>query len=91
MLDGQPLGEYPELGPTHSTEYFELLTLAYFARLMATASSAMRTLTQNQRDIEDALIRLRCARRVGDEKETLALSKRVDDLLNRESRGRGCA
>lgn len=34
MLDGQPLGEYPELGPTHNVEYFELLTLAYFARLM---------------------------------------------------------
>ncbi|CAM3178665.1 hypothetical protein E3G59_001783 [Mycobacteroides abscessus] len=34
MLDGQPLGEYPELGPTHTAEYFELLTLAYLARLM---------------------------------------------------------
>lgn len=34
MLDGQPLGEYPELGPTYSVEYLELLTLAYFVRLM---------------------------------------------------------
>lgn len=49
----------------------------------------MRILTQNQRDIEDALIRLRCARRVGDEKEALVLSKRVNDLLDRESRGKG--
>lgn len=51
----------------------------------------MRTLTQNQRDIEDALIRLRYARKVGDEKEVAVLATRINDLLNRESRGRGSA
>ena len=62
--------------------------LADFATVrLSTGAVALRTLTQNQRDIEDALIRLRCARRVGDEKEALVLSKRVNDLLDRESRG----
>lgn len=49
----------------------------------------MRALTQNQRDIEDALIRLRIAVKQGDAKEELVCCKRINDLLNRESRGTG--
>ncbi len=100
MLDGQPLGEYPELrregclwAPCVSCaahdewESWQISPPIWRVR----SDLAMRTITQNQRDIEDALIRLRCARRAGDAKEELVCCKRINDLLNRESRGRGSA